>query len=1124
MIMSLSLLMCSIPEMSHAIMKSEAATTTDINLANLPEENAVGDGFNYDVGRNTITLTETDKKYHIVSDGRECNTRIIVGDEITCDIVLEDVYVQSVTSGKAALELGKNSYTVLTLTGDNTLYGYNDNVERALNGGYGFDNTGGAGILTNQATLEITGDGTLTAKGGMSAAAIGGQMNAPEGANNRRLDGGTLTISGGTVYAIATRSWGEPAAIGGGGFSAGGNYEPCSAGTINITGGVVVAKGSEPVSGKDTEGRGRAIGAGGNGTGGEINITGGIVYASGYGVGGPVWHNKNSYTSTTVGGDAVVFTNFIQAGYQDDGGMVICQTTPEDYQNTSNWLMNDNLKIVTKNTSYYDFDKGELQVPEMITIQNEGTMNFSQGLKNSGTVINHNIMRLATEFSTSNAIDNSGTVLEEESLDTDGKLTGAGNVLEETEDGTTIDLTKVSPKDITVPGTYIVTSNGTQVQKQLGFVSYGDGDEYNIRFRNLNLKYPSYQWGLAIRFYNAVGDLNVNMNVEGENHIFAGQDDPGICVLSTKYAGETQLNFGTEDAGTLNIGNGYSSKSIATDSYSLDLNYPLKTAFLTANLMADTKMESLTVGGESFDSISKGVAKAKSAAPFILKLNKEKKVPTKYNVSFIANSYGTASASNATPEEGEIVSISARPNSGYKFTGWESSNQDVAFENAAKSNTTFEMPAGDVEIAVNFEETVTSELTVIGGTGSGYYEKGEKPIIKATVLEEQIFKEWQMEDGSDAVIASPSNATTTVTMGKQDTVITAVFDYIKDVITCVIDLIIKKEPAKTTYKMTEEFNPAGLVVQAKGKASPSNAEYTYTLSEQGDGYELDSSEFDSTQPGEYEIHVKYTFDNGEDEEQFFDKTFMVEVLDEYPDDEETYVSDIKIKAKPVKQTYYIDDEIDLTGLVVVAKQQGVDSGHGKEDRILTADDYDIEYDFSKVGTRKVTIYYYNGGKNGDKTYRATFTVKVLRRYSSDNDLNDSDSSSSSSTTSSTVSPWSQTSTNIWQYKKSDGIYAADEWVLVTENGNGVWYYFTPDAKMQTGWMTDPKDGHRYYLDPISGRMATGWIMIDGVWHYFNEVSPEESGWFYDTAKKEWAYVDKGRQPLGMWMEGAVKDK
>lgn len=94
------------------------------------------------------------------------------------------------------------------------------------------------------------------------------------------------------------------------------------------------------------------------------------------------------------------------------------------------------------------------------------------------------------------------------------------------------------------------------------------------------------------------------------------------------------------------------------------------------------------------------------------------------------------------------------------------------------------------------------------------------------------------------------------------------------------------------------------------------------------------------------------------------------------------------------------------------------------------------------------------------------------------------------------------------------------WFMDTD---GRWYYLNPvsdgtQGAMKTGWFTDPQDGHRYYLDPKTGAMVTGWKLIDGIWYYFNETSSGTSGWSYSTTEKKWVYVDKKQKPLGILEE------
>ena len=60
------------------------------------------------------------------------------------------------------------------------------------------------------------------------------------------------------------------------------------------------------------------------------------------------------------------------------------------------------------------------------------------------------------------------------------------------------------------------------------------------------------------------------------------------------------------------------------------------------------------------------------------------------------------------------------------------------------------------------------------------------------------------------------------------------------------------------------------------------------------------------------------------------------------------------------------------------------------------------------------------------------------------------------------------------------------WVQAPDGG---WYFCNSGndgnfGKMENGWHSDTADGNTYYMDPVTGRMQTGWKQIDGKWYYF----------------------------------------
>lgn len=81
-----------------------------------------------------------------------------------------------------------------------------------------------------------------------------------------------------------------------------------------------------------------------------------------------------------------------------------------------------------------------------------------------------------------------------------------------------------------------------------------------------------------------------------------------------------------------------------------------------------------------------------------------------------------------------------------------------------------------------------------------------------------------------------------------------------------------------------------------------------------------------------------------------------------------------------------------------------------------------------------------------------------------------------------------------------------------------WYYCNTVhdgwfGKMKTGWHYDRDDKHWYYLDPVTGKMVTGWVLINGKWYFF---TPKNDGntWQYDWTLEKWFYIGNERRPLG----------
>ena len=199
------------------------------------------------------------------------------GQEIAAAVLVESGYhaitlnnLNLKTTDASPFVLAPGTVVKLSVTGENILDGQ--------------EADGFAGLNAPDGTfLVLSGTGSLTARGGDSAAGIGG--NDGEAAGNTTVisgnvtatsvsDGagigggyeggaGTIVITGGTVYA-------ECLADDGAGIGCGDDGE---GGTITITGGTV--------TGKSTDDDGAGIGGGDNGGPDSITITDGVIIAEG---------------------------------------------------------------------------------------------------------------------------------------------------------------------------------------------------------------------------------------------------------------------------------------------------------------------------------------------------------------------------------------------------------------------------------------------------------------------------------------------------------------------------------------------------------------------------------------------------------------------------------------------------------------------------------------------------------------------------------------------------------------------------------------------------------------------------------------------------------------------------
>ena len=118
--------------------------------------------------------------------------------------------------------------------------------------------------------------------------------------------------------------------------------------------------------------------------------------------------------------------------------------------------------------------------------------------------------------------------------------------------------------------------------------------------------------------------------------------------------------------------------------------------------------------------------------------------PTQYTLTVTAGDGGTVSTDGGTYNNGTKVTITATPNEGYRFIGWEgniSTNESLTV--TLNSNQTYQAL---FELIPIYTLTVT---TSEGGTVSsegGDYQEGTEVIITATPIEGFIFSHWSNDE------------------------------------------------------------------------------------------------------------------------------------------------------------------------------------------------------------------------------------------------------------------------------------------------------------------------------------------------------------------------------------------
>jgi uncharacterized repeat protein (TIGR02543 family) len=145
-----------------------------------------------------------------------------------------------------------------------------------------------------------------------------------------------------------------------------------------------------------------------------------------------------------------------------------------------------------------------------------------------------------------------------------------------------------------------------------------------------------------------------------------------------------------------------------------------------------------------------------------------------------------------TVNQGAATDISATPATDYRFSGWTVTSGTATIATPSSATTTVTLTSGDATVQANFtniEHTLTVETGGHGTTdpeGDVTVNQGAATDISATPATDYRFSGWTVTSGT-ATIATPSSATTTVTLTSGNATVQANFTNIEYTLTVETD-------------------------------------------------------------------------------------------------------------------------------------------------------------------------------------------------------------------------------------------------------------------------------------------------------------------------------------------------
>ena len=637
----------------------------------------------------------------VVTGTSTTNKLVIKGDSGTAaNVYLKDLHI-TVSSGAA-----------VSVSGDVDLYIEGSSVLQSGENCAGIQKE-------DDGQLTIDGSGSLEATGGQSGAGIGGAFHK---------SGNNITINGGKIIAQSTTGSGWGAGIGGGNEGNGNN--------ITINGGDVTAIGGSEAAG---------IGGGIHASAENITINGGTVTAKAGGgaaaIGGG-HANPDGGKATNinlVGGDITVQSNH---GVATIGGVDGEITIPSTFGGSLTYLDANENKDATKTSieKYGPVVNGKaVNSVNYADILGDGALSYDK---------NTNTLSLNDFYMGTLTINAPGTdiVLDGGTYSVlQGKL-----VIEAAADVT---LTSTAPKaifgdvNITCAGKLSITCENIAVD---GNLTVNHASSVELIGKNNNGGTVN---GAAV--FNNTGEVTIqnkdatkgaahSISYSG-NYVYYTADggaltDPRITPISTA-ANANYLRIVPSKLHSITVPEGCTFKVDGAD-------LPNAHAGQTVTVTAPDKGDHFEFAGWTISPDSVTLNNADKLTATFTMPDGDVKLENSYNQLYdVTVLKGTATPSFA--KEGTEIAIEAAERPGYRFERWDVLNDKVTLANKNSNTTTFNMPAGEVQVEAKYKAlqsiTVNDGTYTVNGETTTEAVKGDKIVATANPAPEgEKFAGWNV--------------------------------------------------------------------------------------------------------------------------------------------------------------------------------------------------------------------------------------------------------------------------------------------------------------------------------------------------------------------------------------------